>query len=99
MYAWFWQCTVRNNRKKMTTVNYQQWCLWLKKIEGNERLEKIEQLCQKYLFEVVLQNKFSFFSVWVFFQDHSQIIGQQGKEQAISLIILYTTFTRLTLRR
>ena len=31
----------------------------------------------------------SCFSIWVFFHEHLQIIGQQGKGEAISLIPLY----------
>ena len=40
---------------------------------------------QRLLFD----NFFFFFSIWVFFHEHSQFIGQQEKGEAISLSPLY----------
>ena len=33
--------------------------------------------------------EFFFFSIWVFFHEHSRFAGQQGKGEAISLTPLY----------
>ena len=51
--------------------------------------------CQKgkkqdlHLFSQGLLSNFAFFSIWVFFFEHSPLTGKQRKEEAISLTTLH----------
>ena len=42
-----------------------------------------------YICLVILHDNFFFFSIWVFFHEHSRFTGQQGKGEGIFLTPLY----------
>ena len=54
---------------------WKQWFLWA----------KVKVSCLKMLETIVTEA--TFFSIWVFFLEHSQFTGQQGKGEAISLTL------------
>ena len=54
---------------------WKQWFLWA----------KVKVSCLKMLETIVTEA--TFFSIWVFFLEHSQFTGKQGKGEAISLTL------------
>ena len=52
-------------------------------------LEKIFDIIVSHTFRVITLSCWFFFSIWVFFHEHSRITGLQGKGEGISLSPLY----------